>query len=189
MNNKINTEKLRRTTESAFHGFAEIIKSNLHVVVTWTTASGSEVFSLNSYLDNPRQGDHRFVLEENWQDLFHSVFRSCSYIDRLQPWTKDSCSEIALQYWTKQQLPKISSMSSSDLEALSYLAAHIHLTAGEALRRALPARASSLMGTPGDYVHCLRNAFSLYKDLKKSGEVCGVIQHLMLYISNPLGQY
>lgn len=171
MSNKISSEKLRRTTDSAFQGFAEIIKSNLHVVVTWNTATSSDVFSLKIYHDSPQREAPRFVLEENWQNLFHSIFRSCSYIDKYQPWTKDSCSEIALQFWTKQEFSKLTFLNSSDLEALSCLAAHIHLTAREALNQCLPSNINGWMGTPGDYIKCLKGAFLLYKDLKKSGEV------------------
>ena len=170
MSNKINTEKLRRTTDSAFQGFADVVKSNLHVVVTWITPY-MDVFTIKTY-SSAHQYDPRFIMEENWVNLFQSVLRSCSYVDKYQIWAKDSYSEIALQFWAKKKLLKRSSMNSSDLEALSYLAAHIHLTAVGVLQTTLPDNINRWIGTPGDYVQCLRNAFNFYEDLKKNGEVC-----------------
>ncbi len=173
MSNKVNTEKLRRTTDSAYQGFADVIKSNLRVVITWNTIS-DEIFTINTYR-NAQQCDPRFTLEENWCNLFHSVLCNCSYVDVYQIWTKESYSEIALQFWSKNRLLKKSSMNSSDLEALSYLAAHIHLTGVSILYETLPDNVNRWVGTPGDYVQCLQNAFDFYENLKKHGEVCYII--------------
>ena len=173
MSNKITTDKLRRTTESAFQGFTEVIRSNLHIVITWNTAR-ADVFSIKSYFNYPKQYDTRFVIEENWQNLFHFVVRNCTYIDVYQLWNKDSYSQIALKYWADVQLLKMSSMNSSDLEALSYLAAHIHLTSSYIYQEYFPAHRQQITGTPGDFVMCLQNAFTIYKDMKKQEEVSAI---------------
>ena len=172
MSNKINSEKLRRTNESAFQGFAEAIRSNLHVVITWDMSSGarSEVFSIKTFNSNVKLSDPRLILEQCWQDLFHALFQRCSYIDYYQPWDKESYSEIALQFWESKQFSKTAAISSSDLEALSYLAAHIYLTSMEVLRQTFPTH-YQWMVSPRDYVQCLKNGFMLYRDLKKKGEV------------------
>ena len=178
MSNKIQPEKLRRTTEAAFQGFAQAIKSNLHVVIVWDTVTrgdNTEVFPIITNYSNEDKNQKVtssvYVFEEHWRALFKCLLQNCSYIDQYQMWTKNAYSEVALHYWEMNQpFSKSSFMGSSELEALSFLAAHVHLTALEVLKETFVSH-SKWMISSRDYVQCIQLGFTLAKDFRKKGEV------------------
>ena len=173
---------VRRTPETAYQSFAQAVYPLLHIVITWDTPglnnASNEIFRpISHYPEFYDEGDLSlkdfYIGEEQKRSLFNTLTKTTSYMDHYLPWSKNSFSEVALQFW---QSPAVADSSvfptnTSKLEALSFLAAHIHLSSCAMLQRVSP-RFTGWVFTVRDYKHCLEIGYRLALDWKLEKEVC-----------------
>ena len=178
MSSKVQSGKLRRTAEAASKALIQAMHPNLHVVIIWDTPiinNTNDVFSPvgeNLAYDNNKPNKRALWKEEHWRCLFSALSSTTQYIDHFQPWSKNSYSEVALQYWQSLSHDiSIYSIDSSELETLSYLAAHIHLSAKKVTQQVLP-DFKCCLATVKDYVQCLQFGVKMATDLKDKKKVC-----------------
>uniref|UniRef100_A0A1X7TIU7 AAA+ ATPase domain-containing protein n=2 Tax=Amphimedon queenslandica TaxID=400682 RepID=A0A1X7TIU7_AMPQE len=171
---------VRRTAETAYQSFAQAVFPLLHIVITWDTPginnTNNEIFRpISCYSEFYDEGDFSlkdfYIGEEQRRSLFNTLTKTTSYMDHYLPWSKNSFSEVALQFW---QSPAIADGSvfpsnTSKLEALSFLAAHVHLSSCAMLQRVSP-RFTGWLFTVRDYKHCLEMGYRLALDWKLEKE-------------------
>ena len=174
---------MRRTAENAYQAFAQAVRPHLHIVITWDTPAinnpNNDIFEpvCRYNEEEEEEGDVKakdfFIGEEQRRCLFNTLSSSASYIDHYLAWSKNSFSEVALQFW--QSLPVADSgvfpSNTSRLEALSFLAAHIHLSSCRLLQSLSP-QFTGWLFTVRDYKQCLELGYNLAVDWKKEKEVC-----------------
>ena len=180
LSSKMHTGKVRRTADAALQALSQSIQPNLHVVVMWDvphTACDGAIFdtvpmaaSCSCLHEKPLEMDAVFVAEEHWRSFFALIFGMSHYVDYYQPWAKSAYSDMALQVWNSAQLAAKSSLDGSSIEALSFLAAQIHLTAIEVLKKVYPSQVGYLM-SPKDYVRCLNMGVKIDSKLRNKNEV------------------
>ena len=178
----MHTGKLRRTADAALQALSQSIQPNLHVIVTWdvphTTGDGA-IFdtvpiatSCYHLYEKPLKMDTVFMAEEHWRSFFALIFGMSHYVDYYQSWPRSAYSDMALQVWNSAQLAAKSSLDGSSIEALSFLAAQIHLTATEVLKKVYPSQVGYLM-SPKDYIRCLNMGVKIDSKLRSKNEVSG----------------
>lgn len=170
LSSKFQTGKLKKTAEASYQAFAQAIQPNLHVIVTWnvhdfSTADTGAVFNPLPQLRHVDTDIQTFVRFEHERGLFSALSKACSYIDHYSHWSNAAYSEVALNYWSSTQ-----SQYSSNNEALSFLAAHIHQTSHQMMLTLLPNK-SGWFVNPECYVHFLQFASKVFNCLKKEKEV------------------
>ena len=172
---------VRRTAETAYQSFAQAVFPFLHIVITWDTPginnTNNEIFRpityYSEFYDEDELGAKDFFIgEEQRRSLFNTLTKTTSYMDHYLPWSKNSFSEVALQFW---QSPSVTDSgvfptNTSKLEALSFLAAHIHLSSCNMLQKVSPTF-TGWMFTVRDYKHCLEMGYKLALDWKLEKEV------------------
>ena len=102
---------------------------------------------------------------EHERELFLAFSKACSYIDHYSHWSNVAYSEVALNYWSCTQ-----SESSSNNEALSFLASHIHQTSVQMMQTIFPDKTGWFVN-PECYIYCLQLASKVFHWLKKEKEV------------------
>lgn len=186
MSSKIPSGKLRRTAEALHQALAQVIHPKLHVVIVWDTPvifDANEVFScagdsvdLSYSTLTSKQRYDVLLLEEKHRSLFDSLLKHSQYKDHYLSYTKDGLSHIALQYWQSKKANSdgIYSIDSSMLEALSYLASHIHLSTNDAIK-SVAYEHIGWLSTLRDFIKCLQLAYKLANDWKIKKEVILVV--------------
>ena len=178
MSSKINSGKSRRTAEALYQALAQTVHPNLHVFIVWDTPvilNTNEVFMStgpNIFHNSNRPSNESYNLllrEEHHRTLFNALLKVTQCKIHYQSWTKDSYSHIALKYWNSNK-DGIYKMDSSALEALSYLAAHIHLSANGVIKT-VGYEHVGWLGTVGDFVKCLQLASKMACSWNRKKEV------------------
>ena len=191
MSSKLEAGKMKRTAEMALQAFSRAVRAHLSVFIIWNVDSMTgSLFPTHSSL-----GEDALAYQTSLRSLFRSICRRCSYIDHYQPWTKHAYTEIALQWWQKgirlffctPGFPKIlfivesSPLSwqewadtSSQLEAVASLAAHIHITTCELLTRTY-GEAGRHLASPKLFIECLTITQKLAVQIKQKELVCNAM--------------
>ena len=161
LSSKLQAGRVRKTAEATQQAFATAVTNKLHIVVTWDmkSATHGHIFDTLSTATS---------LEE--EDQLRSVFRAllvlCSHIDIYQPWTKSICSEVAFNFWQAHKDQVELSHSYSQFEALSMLAAHMHLTAADMANKTLPHLVPDLV-SPRSFMFFLKLSLEIAERLRK----------------------
>ena len=168
MSGKLEAGKMKRTAQMAYQAFSRAVSAHLHVIVLWNldSATGSLFCPETTCVEDALE------FEESSRRLFQSLCQSCSYIDRYQPWTKHAFSDIAMQWWKQGMQMTHGCMhnddhyyqdsiewenwadTSSQLEAISSLAAHAHITTIELMKPIYGELARHLV-SPKVFMECL----------------------------------
>lgn len=151
MGSKVQANRLKKTVENSYQEFAASVHKHLHIFVVWDTQFGSP-FSR----DSKKTTEDSLYQEECERAVFALVCKYCTHIDCYHPWSKLSYGDIALHVWQDSTCPRWEEWTSSpsQLEALSLLAAHVHITSMECLYCSASSRPSDLI-SPGTFIECL----------------------------------
>lgn len=178
----------RRTAEMVHQSLSQAIRPNLHIIITWNTPpTSNEIFQptliSDIYCKDENDRINLHIMEEQKQSLFAIVSTNTQYIEHYSLNSKDTLSEIALEYW---QSPKVKDTHiyttdcSTKLEELSYLAAHIHLSFVSLLQYIGGAQSIiGWVGTMREYRQSLELGFNLALDLKKEKQVSFLVKIYM----------
>ena len=185
--------KMKRTAHIAYQAFSKAVTMNLHVFVLWdldgVTGSLFPTYKGGSGSVG-RVGDTGDHLEHEayFRALFQSMYQRCAHVDHYQPWSKHAYSEIALQWWQRGKLCVMCrriiihctfyvdssaikwqdwTETSSQLEAISSLAAHIHIVTLEALVKTY-GELGRHMVTPKLFLDCLTMTQDIAKSIKEN---------------------
>lgn len=189
MSGKLQAGKMKRTAQMAYQAFSRAVSLQLHVLVMWDIDSVSNsLFSIAS-----SHGEDPLRHESSLRALFQELCRSCIYIDHYLSWSRHAYSEIAMQWWQKGKSALTHSSSaikwqdwaetSSQLEAISSLAAHIHITTLELLLQSYGELARHLV-SPQLFTQCLTVTQNIATRLKQEQMVCKHISnsHFTIHI-------
>ena len=155
MGSKVQVNRLKKTVESSYQEFAASVRKRLHIFVVWDTQFGSP-FTKERRWHSKMITEDSLYQEECERVVFALVCKFCTHIDYYHPWSKQSYGDVALRVWQDSTCPRWDEWTSSpsQLEALSLLAAHMHLTTMECLYCSVSSRASELI-SPGTFLECL----------------------------------
>lgn len=139
-------KKKPRTADAAYQQLAECVLQYLHIVVCWNQLD-CNILSTRLLIDGY---------------TFRLVYKACSYIDLYEQWSKDSYLDVAVRWLKDQSSPGWEEWieSSSQLEAVSSLAVHMHLTSS---KLAGPVLSATIL-SPRTFIECLSisKAIALY---------------------------
>ena len=155
MGSRVQANRLKKTNDSSYLEFATSVRKHLHIFVVWDIQAGSP-FSRQSRSQSKMATDDCLYQEECERAVFASLCKTCTHIDYYHPWNKLSYGDIALRVWQESTCPRWEEWSSSpsELEAVSLLAAHVHITTLECLHGSVPSLAPDLI-SPRTFLECL----------------------------------
>ena len=205
MSSRLQRNKVgKKTTDGARQSIARAVLRNLHVVIVWDVdAKTGAVFHTNVESGTTKEMDseERTLPEASARAIFVRLSRVCSYVDHYQPWSKHAYADIAMRCWQKQDGPAWQGWveTSSQLEAVGNLAAHVHLTTEEMLGRVVRGEGACEAGrvvrgeeegceagrmvSPKSFVECLKMTQKIASKLKNEEKVT-----YMVYIHRRLQQ-
>ena len=105
--------------------------------------------------------------------VFDALLTVTSHVDIYQPWAKTICSEVAFNYWQQHKHEVELSQTYSQLEALSMLAAHAHLTTAETITSNHHHHLDLV--SPKSLAYCLRMTLAMAQYLTKKETVSKII--------------
>ena len=147
-------KKKPRTADAAYQQLAEFVLEYLHVVVCWNQSDHSNIVSTRLLVDGC---------------VFRLVYKACSYVDLYEQWSKDSYLDVAVRWLKDQSSPCWEEWieSSSQLEAVSSLAVHMHTTTSKLAGPVLSAAVLS----PRTFIECLSISKSIALHIRKKEKV------------------
>lgn len=153
--NRINKKK-PRTADAAYQQLSECVLQYLHVVVCWNQLD-QNILSTRLLVDGY---------------TFRLIYKACSYIDLYEQWGKDSYLDVAVRWLKDQSTPSWEEWieSSSQLEAVSSLAVHMHLTT---YKQAGPVLSAAVL-SPTTFIECLSISKSIALHIRKQEKVIDV---------------
>ena len=170
LSGKLQAGRIRKTAEGTQQAFASQVLIRLHVIVTWNMScpASGQVFNITSTSNNTYA--MQCLKKELFRRMvFNALLAVTSHVDVYQPWTKTICSEVAFIYWQQHKDEVELSQSYSQLEALSMLAAHVHLTTAETITN--NHHHNLELVSPRSFLYCLRMTLAMVQYLTKKKTV------------------
>ena len=189
MSGKMQAGKMKRTAQIAYQAFSRAVSANLHVFILWDLDSMTGSLFPSQSLHGA--GEESLGNEAALRALFTAVYQRCAHVDHYQSWSKHAYSEIAMQWWQKgvcegrggrerregddTPAPITDSSAikwqewtetSSQLEAVSSLAAHIHIVTSSLLTSTYGELGRHLV-TPKLFLDCLTMTQSIALKIKE----------------------
>jgi len=149
-------KKKPRTADAAYQQLAECVQKYLHVVVCWNQLADDNILSTRLLVNG---------------SAFRLVYKACSYIDLYEQWSKDSYLDVAVRWLKDQSTPSWEEWieSNSQLEAVSSLTVHMHLTSNKLVGSVLSAATSVL--SPKTFIECLSMSKTIALHIRKEEKV------------------
>lgn len=147
-------KKKPRTADAAYQQLAECVLQYLHVVVCWNQPDCNNMLSTRLLVDGY---------------VFRLLYKACSYVDLYEQWSKDSYLDVAVRWLKDQSTPSWEEWieSSSQLEAVSSLAVHMHMTSNKLAGPML----SATVFSPTTFIECLSISKTIALYIRKKEKV------------------
>lgn len=150
------SKKKPRTADAAYQLLAQCVQEYLHIVVCWNqSADNNNILSTRLLVDG---------------STFRLVYKACSYTDLYEQWSKDSYLDVAVRWLKDQSTPSWEEWieSNSQLEAISSLAVHMHLTSNKLVG---PVLSATSVLSPRKFIECLSMSKTIALHIRKEEKV------------------